>query len=34
MAASQKPDLLTTMSKDKPAEIATFKNSLRLWQAR
>jgi hypothetical protein len=33
MVASRKPDL-SMMTKDKPAEIATFKNSLRLWQAR
>ena len=32
MAASKKPGS-ATLTKDKPSEIATFKNSLRLWQA-
>jgi hypothetical protein len=32
MAASKKPDS-SISTKDKPAEIATFKNSLRVWQA-
>jgi hypothetical protein len=32
MAASRKPEL-AILTKDKPTEIATFKNSLRLWQA-